>query len=304
MVEEVSAVLRARSGGRYVDGTVGEGGHAERILADASPDGEVLGLDWDADAIELTAKHLTQSGDRLKVRRTSFAEMGSALQEIGWSEGADGILLDLGVSTLQLGRAARGFSFSAEGPLDMRMDDRRAKTAADLVNTSGEQELADLIYTFGEEKASRRIARSIVRRRQERPFETTGDLRQAVIASGVRTRPGRDPATRTFQALRIAVNGELAELESILTDGWRLLRSGGRMAILTYHSLEDRLVKQAFRRWAARCVCPPGTPVCSCGWKPRVTVLTRKRLRATDAEVEANPRARSAGLRAVERLAS
>ena len=304
MVEEVSAVLRARSGGRYVDGTVGEGGHAERILADASPEGEVLGLDWDADAIELTRQHLSQAGERLKVRRASFAEMDSALEEVGWSDGADGILLDLGVSTLQLGRSARGFSFSADGPLDMRMDRRRNKTAADLVNTAGEQELADLIYTLGEEKASRRIARSIVRRRQERPFETTQELRQAVISAGVRSRPGRDPATRTFQALRIVVNGELAELESILSDGWRLLRSGGRMAILTYHSLEDRMVKTAFRRWAARCVCPPGTPVCGCGWKPRVTVLTRKRLRATEAEVSANPRARSAGLRAVERLAN
>jgi 16S rRNA (cytosine1402-N4)-methyltransferase len=301
MVEEVSAVLRARRGGRYVDGTVGEGGHAERILEDSRPDGEVLGLDWDEDAIARAAKHLPAT-DRLKLVRASFGETSSVLEQVGWADGADGILLDLGVSTLQLGRASRGFSFTADGPLDMRMDRRRSKTAADLVNTAAEQELADLIFNLGDERASRRIARSIVRRRQERPLETTAELRQAVIEAGVRTKTGRDPATRTFQALRIAVNGELAELESILSDGWQLLKSGGRMAILTYHSLEDRLVKTAFRRWAARCVCPPDTPICSCGWKPRVTVLTRKRLRPTDAEVSDNPRARSAGLRAVERL--
>jgi 16S rRNA (cytosine1402-N4)-methyltransferase len=304
MLEEVATVLHPRTGARYVDGTVGEGGHAERILEDSAPDGELLGLDWDEDAMASAGTHLERFGARVTLVRQSFGRMLDALDEMGWADGADGIVLDLGLSSLQLGRSERGFSFSADGPLDMRKDRRLEKSAKDLVNTAPEEELADIIFTLGEEKASRRIARAISRRRQERPLETTGELREAVLEGGVRRRPGRDPATKTFQALRIAVNGELAELESVLTEGWRCLRAGGRLAILTYHSLEDRLVKQAFRRWAARCICPPGRPICDCGWRARVTVLTRKRLRPSEAEIEQNPRARSAGLRAVERLPS
>ena len=302
MLEEVAAVLRPRTGARYVDGTVGEGGHAERILEDSSPDGELLGLDWDEDAMASAGAHLEHFGARVTLVRQSFGAMRQVLDDMGWGDGADGIVLDLGLSSLQLGRSSRGFSFSNEGPLDMRMDRRRAKSAKDLVNTAPEEELADIVFTLGEEKASRRIARAIVRRRQERPLETTAELREAVLEAGVRRRPGRDPATKTFQALRIAVNGELAELETVLAEGWRCLRVGGRLAILTYHSLEDRMVKQSFRRWAARCICPPGRPICDCGWKARVTALTRRRLRPTEAEIAQNPRARSAGLRAVERL--
>jgi 16S rRNA (cytosine1402-N4)-methyltransferase len=302
MPEEVAAVLHARAGGRYVDATVGEGGHAERILEDSAPDGELLGLDWDAEALEMSRARLARFGSRVRLVQRGFGEVGSALRDVGWGEGADGILVDLGVSTLQLGRAERGFSFAADGPLDMRMDRSRARTAADLVREMSERELADVLRTFGEEPAARRIARSIVRRRDQGPIRTTSELRQAVVEAGVRPRKGRDPATRTFQALRIAVNDELGELERMLDEGWQLLRGAGRMVILSYHSLEDRLVKQAFRRWAAKCVCPPGHPVCDCGWSPKATLLMRRRLRPSAAEVEANPRARSAGLRAVEVL--
>jgi 16S rRNA (cytosine1402-N4)-methyltransferase len=302
MLGEISETIRSHGGGRYVDATVGEGGHAERILEDSGPDGELLGMDRDADALVACRTRLARFGSRLTLVHSSFGDLRTALADNGWAEGADGILVDLGVSTLQLGRPSRGFSFAADGPLDMRMDQSDATTAADLVNGLGERELADLIFRFGEEPASRRIARQIVTRRHEHPFTTTAELRAAIVAAGVRARPGRDPATRTFQAMRIAVNAELTELERLLDHGWELMRAGGRMAVLTYHSLEDRIVKHTFRRWASRCICPPGRPVCDCGWRPRVRLLTRRRGRPSDAEVQTNPRARSAGLRAVERL--
>lgn len=303
MPEEVAEVLQVRAGGRYVDATVGEGGHARRILLDSAPDGELLALDWDEQALARSRERLAVFASRVRFVRAGFGDLSSLLAECGWGDGADGVLVDLGVSTLQLGRAERGFSFAAEGPLDMRMDRRRPTTAADLVRELSEDDLADLLFRFGEEPASRRIARAIVSRRRLRPIETTADLRAIVAAAAVRARPGRDPATRTFQALRIAVNGELAELERLLDRGWELLRHGGRLAILSYHSLEDRLVKRAFKQWAATCICPPGLPVCGCGWHPRVRPVTRGRLRPSAREIEENPRARSAGLRAVERIA-
>jgi len=302
MVDEVGEVLAARPGGRYVDATIGEGGHAERLLEDSSPDGALLGLDWDEDALGLSRKRLERFGARVTLARRPFGELRDALEDAGWGDGADGILIDLGVSTLQLGRAERGFSFAADGPLDMRMDRRRPASAADLVNELRESELADLLYELGEERASRRIARTIVARRTQKPFATTAELRAAVAASGVRGRPGHDPATRTFQALRIAVNDELGEIERVLDRGWELLRPGGRMAVLSYHSLEDRMVKQAFKRWTASCICPSERPRCDCGWSARVRSVVRRRQRPTPEEIEANPRARSAGLRAVERL--
>ena len=303
MPEEVAELLRVRSGGRYVDATVGEGGHAYRMLVDSSPDGQVLALDWDDQAIEKSRKRLEPFGGRVRFLRASFGELRRVLDEVGWSEGADGILVDLGLSTLQLGRTERGFSFSADGPLDMRMDRRRPTTAADLVRDLDERELADVIFRFGEEPASRRIARAIVAERRVRTIETTAQLREVVVRAGIRSRPGRDPATRTFQALRITVNSELAELEQLLDRGWELMREGGRLVILSYHSLEDRMVKHAFKRWASACICPPGIPACNCGWYARVRLLSRRRLRPSEEEVSANPRARSAGLRAVERLA-
>lgn len=304
MADEVLEALAVRPGGRYVDATVGEGAMSERLLEACSPDGRLLALDWDDDALALSASRLASFHDRVRLVRRPFAELREALAEEGWGDGADGIIVDLGVSTLQLGRDARGFSFQVDAPLDMRMDRRRELTAADLCNTLPERELADIIYRYGEERASRRIARVIVQRRADKPVRTTNDLREAVLAAGVRGRPGHDPATRTFQALRIAVNGELEQLETLLHRGWELLRPGGRFAFLTYHSLEDRLVKQAFTMWSASCLCPPERPVCGCGWTPKVRRITRRKRTASAQEILRNPRARSAGLRVVERLAA
>ena len=303
MPEEVAEVLSVRRGGRYVDATVGEGGHAERMLVDSAPDGELLAVDWDEQALERSRQRLERFGARVRFARSSFGELRDLLTDAGWPEGADGVLVDLGVSTLQLSLDERGFSFAADGPLDMRMDRRSSRTAADLVRELAESELADLLYRFGEEPASRRIARAIVTERRLVPIETTARLRAIVSRAGAHARPGRDPATRTFQALRIAVNGELVELERLLDEGWNLVRAGGRLAVLSYHSLEDRMVKQAFKRWAAPCICPPGLPICGCGWKARVRPVARRRLRPAAAEIAGNPRARSAGLRAVERIA-
>jgi len=304
MADEVLLALAVRPGGRYVDATVGEGGMSERLLEASSPDGRLLALDWDEEALALSACHLARFEGRVRLVRSPFAELRRVLAEVGWSEGADGIIIDLGVSTLQLGRDQRGFSFQVDAPLDMRMDQRLAQNAADLCNTLPERELADTIYQYGEERASRRIARAIVQRRGEAALATTGDLRAAVLAAGVRGRPGHDPATRTFQALRIAVNRELEQLRSLLERGWELLRPGGRMAFLTYHSLEDRLVKQAFSVWSSSCLCPPERPLCGCGWTPKVRRITRRKQTASQQELLRNPRARSAGLRVVERLAA
>ncbi|HYC55016.1 MAG TPA: 16S rRNA (cytosine(1402)-N(4))-methyltransferase RsmH, partial [Candidatus Binatia bacterium] len=240
MVDEVIEAMAVRPGGRYVDATVGEGGMSERLLEASSPDGLLVAVDWDEDALALSRARLAPFAARVQFFRDSFADMSSILSRAGWNGGADGILVDLGVSTLQLGKDVRGFSFQTDdAPLDMRMDQRGEVTAADIVNTTDEGELADVIYRYGEERASRRIARSIVTRRRTAPLATTGDLRAAVRAAGVHRKPGHDPATRTFQALRIAVNRELEQLETLLEDGWELLSPGGRLAFLTYHSLED-----------------------------------------------------------------
>jgi 16S rRNA (cytosine1402-N4)-methyltransferase len=209
------------------------------------------------------------------------------------------VLLDLGVSSLQLDDPARGFSFQAAGPLDMRMDPTSPLTAATVVNEWAERDLADAIAEFGEEPRARAVARAIVR---ARPLATTTDVARVIERVLGRPPGGTHPATRTFQAIRIAVNDELAGLDRFLADGWRALRPGGRLAILAYHSLEDRRVKAAFRRWAADCLCPPRAPICACGWSAKVRVLTRRPLRPTPEEIVRNPRARSARLRVVERL--
>ncbi|MFP6626951.1 MAG: 16S rRNA (cytosine(1402)-N(4))-methyltransferase RsmH [Deltaproteobacteria bacterium] len=303
MLEEVVEVLQVRTGGRYVDATVGEGAMAERLLEVSAPSGLLLGMDRDGEALESSARYLERFGSRATLVRTSYSRLEQTLEECGWQR-VDGIVADLGLSSLQLRRPQRGFSFATEGPLDMRMDLSLEATAADLAGSLTEGELADLIYRYGEERASRRIARSIVALRAQAPLLTTSDLRRAVLAAGLKGRPGHDPATRTFQAFRIAVNEELSELETLVEGAWRALAPGGRMAVLSYHSLEDRIVKRAFRRLASDCICPPIRVVCNCGWQARVKVVTRKKLRPSRAEVEANPRSRSAGLRVVERLAA
>jgi 16S rRNA (cytosine1402-N4)-methyltransferase len=303
MKEEVLALLRPQSGGRFVDGTLGGGGHASAILIASSPHGTLLGIDQDAAALSSAACQFSLFGERVLFRHENFSQTSALLEEIGWDD-VDGILLDLGFSSLQVEDGDRGFSFLRSGPLDMRMDRCQPLTAADIVNDASEEELKKIFREFGEEPAAGSLARAIVRARALAPIETTDDFVAAigrVLPPSFRSHI--HPATRAFQALRIAVNGELTHLASFLQDGYRLLRPGGRMVILTYHSLEDRLVKEAFRRWAATCICPPQLPVCGCTWTPQVRILTHKPLGPTREEITINPRSRSAHLRAVERLA-
>jgi 16S rRNA (cytosine1402-N4)-methyltransferase len=297
MVGEAVEWLRPRPGAHLVDATVGLGGHAAALLA-AAPDTRLLGIDRDPAALAIARERLSDAGERLVLRHAHFADLRAILSELGW-DGAHAVLLDLGVSSLQLGDPARGFSFQAEGPLDMRMDPAGELDAAEVVNEWPEEALARAIREYGEEPRARAVARAIVRRR---PFATTLDLARVVRGVLGRGRPGLDPATRTFQGLRIAVNDELAGLDRFLADGWTVLRPGGRLAVLAYHSLEDRRVKETFRRWAATCICPPRAPVCVCGWRATVRILTPRPLRPAPDEIARNPRARSARLRVVERL--
>ena len=295
LVGEVVEWLRPRPGARLVDATVGLGGHAAALLA-AAPGARLLGLDRDPAALARAAEQLP--GERVVLRQARFSQLSAVLAELEW-DGADAVLLDLGVSSLQLDDPARGFSFQADGPLDMRMDPGSGPRAAEIVNQWSEREIAHLLAELGEEPRARALARAIVR---ARPLATTGELACVVAGARRRGRPGLHPATRTFQAIRIAVNDELGELERFLADGYRVLRARGRLAVLAYHSLEDRRVKDAFRRWAADCLCPPRTPRCVCGWSAKVRLLTRRPLRPSPLEIARNPRARSARLRIVERL--
>ena len=297
LVAEVVVWLRPRPDACLVDATIGLGGHAAALLA-AAPGSKLLGIDRDPEALAAAGARLTYFGDRLVLQQGSYDALPAALAAMGWS-GADAVLLDLGVSSLQLDDPTRGFSFQAAGALDMRMDPTGGLDAAEIVNRWPEKDLALVLHEYGEEPRARAVARAIVRRR---PITTTAALADVVRGVLGRGRPGHHPATRTFQALRIAVNDELSELELFLADAWMLLRPGGRLAILAYHSLEDRRVKDTFRRWAADCLCPPRTPVCVCGWRAKVRVLTPRPLRPTAEEVARNPRARSARLRVVERL--
>jgi len=295
LVGEVVEWLRPRPGACLVDATVGLGGHAAALLA-AAPGARLLGLDRDRAALARAAERLP--GERVVLRQARFSELAAVLAELGW-DGADAVLLDLGVSSLQLDDPARGFSFRVDAPLDMRMDAGSDPSAAEIVNQWSERELARILAAYGEEPRARALARAIAR---ARPLRTTGELARVIGGVLGRGRPGLHPATRSFQAIRMAVNDELGELERFLADGYRVLRPRGRLAVLAYHSLEDRRVKDAFRRWAADCLCPPGIPRCLCGWSAKVRLLTRRPLRPSAREVARNPRARSARLRIVERL--
>jgi len=305
MLAETVELLRPRAGGHYVDGTLGGGGHAQAILEASAPDGELLALDRDEEARRRAAPRLAHFGDRVHVVAARFDELGACLERLRWS-GADGILLDLGVSSFQLDGAARGFSFTRGGPLDMRMDQRSGRPLSAWLREVDEQELVRVLRQYGEEPQARRIARAILSAQSRGELADTAAL-AALVARVVGHAAGHrhhHAATRTFQALRIAVNGELEILERFLAEAYRWLNPGGRLVVLAYHSLEDRLVKHAFRLWARSCVCPPSVPICRCGWSQKVTLLTRRPLRPSGAELEKNPRARSARLRAVERLAA
>ena len=297
MVGECLEVLGVKPGGVYLDGTVGEGGHARALLDGSAPDGVVIGIDRDPRSVEAARRRLGGYGSRAVLVHGTYADMGRIAAARG-IEAVDGILLDLGFSSRQVDMAGYGFSFQRDEPLDMRYDAAGA-TAAELLNSAGERELADLIYRYGEERRSRAIARAIV---NSRPIATTGQLAQAVMRAVGGRRGGRHPATRTFQALRIAVNGELEQLSGGLAAAIELLGPGGRLAVISYHSLEDRLVKGWVQRESAICVCPPGLPVCVCERRPTVRAVRRRAARPAAAETAANPRVRSARLRAVERV--
>ncbi|GAM09520.1 ribosomal RNA small subunit methyltransferase H [Geobacter sp. OR-1] len=302
MPDEVIRYLAPHSGGIYVDGTLGGGGHSGLILASSAPSGRLIGFDRDDEALAAAKGSLAIFGDRALLVRRNAAEIAAVMAELG-IEAIDGLLLDLGVSSHQLDSAERGFSFQQDAALDMRMDRSGAITAAELVNQAPEAELAQIIREYGEERWARQIARRIVAARLEAPLETTGQL-AGIVSRAIPRKAWEDrihPATRTFQAIRIAVNDELNSLQKCLHDTVPLLRSGGRIVVISFHSLEDRIVKQFFRDKATGCRCPKGLPVCACGGKPVLKVLTGRPVMASDGEIASNPRSRSAKLRAAEK---
>jgi 16S rRNA (cytosine1402-N4)-methyltransferase len=300
LLDEVVTGLLARPGGYFVDCTVGLGGHSAAILREISPSGRLLGIDADPDAIKRSRDTLSNYGETVTLVNDNFTNLEAICERYRFHP-VDGILFDLGVSSLQLDTAERGFSFHLDAPLDMRFNPEQGLAASDIVNRFSEQELAKLIERYGEERHSRRIARYIA---QNRPITTTGELarlaQQASVASSRRSKI--HPATRTFMALRIAVNSELQNLELALKQTTNLLRPGGRLAVISYHSLEDRIVKQFMRYAASSCVCPPETIICRCGHVPTLKLISRKVIKPTTLEIESNPRSRSARLRIAERL--
>lgn len=304
MLAEAVAGVATTPAGRYVDATVGLGGHAAAILDAAGEQSRLLGIDRDPQALEIAAQRLAAYGDRVMLVHGNFADIEQLCAAHGFNA-VDGVLLDLGVSSLQLEQPGRGFSFQRDEPLDMRMDPGEATTAAEIVNETPERELAALIWRYGEERRSRRIARAIVGRR---PLRTTGELvgaiEQAVGRGRGRGRPQQaHPATQTFQALRIAVNRELEHLDSVLVSSHGLLDgAGARLVVISFHSLEDRAVKRYFRLHASDCICPPRTPVCICDHRATLRLITRRVRRPGEAEVARNPRARSARLRIAESI--
>ena len=306
LAEEVMQMLAPRPGSLHVDGTVGGGGHTERILEAASPDGRVLGLDADPAAIARTGQRLARFGDRLVLRQANFRDLAAVAPEAGFPA-VDGVLLDLGLSSFQLADPERGFSFRADGPLDMRFDPGVGRPAAELLAKLDEAELGDIFRRYGEEPHARRIASAVVTTRSTTPVETA-EAFASLVERVVLRRPGRagriHPATRVFQALRIAVNGELDALEVALGAAVGLLRPGGRLVVLAYHSLEDRIVKRFVAAERRGCICPPSFPVCVCGRAPRLRPVGPQPAMPSETEVAANPRARSARLRTAERLAA
>ncbi len=294
----VLSALRPAPGCRLLDGTVGAGGHAWGLLEASAPDGELLGLDRDPAALRIAAERLSPFGARAHLRQATFAELRAAIEAEGWNQ-VDAVLLDLGMSSMQVDDPQRGFSFQQNGPLDMRFDPSAPETAADLVNNLQAGELADLLIRFGEEPRARRVAQAIV---AARPINTTRELAD-IVARAAGYKGGRThPATRTFQALRIAVNDELEAVEQGLEQAVSSLQPGGRLAVISFHSLEDRAVKQFMRRESTDCLCPPRQPACTCGHVASLKEINRSPIRPEDDEVRQNPRARSARLRVAERL--
>ena len=305
LYQEIINSLKPCSGGRYVDGTLGAGGHAWGILQASSPDGLLLGLDVDPLAIKLAQEHLADYGTRAIIIQSSYVMLTEQIRQLGWSS-VNGILLDLGVSSMQLDQTDRGFSFQTAAALDMRFDPRNQISAADLVNELPEKELADIIFQYGEERHARRIAKAIT---YARPIRDTLHLANVIRKTSTgrhtdnsRRRQRIHPATRTFQALRIAVNKELDALERVLPQAAAALSQGSRLAVMSFHSLEDRMVKVFIRRESRDCICPPRQPVCTCGHKATLKEINRKPIRPHEDEIKKNPRSRSARLRIAEKI--
>ncbi len=306
LVEEVMSMLRPAAGSLQIDATVGGGGHTERILEASDPDGRLLGLDADGAAIARVRERLARFGNRLVLRAANFRELGTVAPDAGF-RAVDGCLFDLGLSSFQLADTERGFGFRAGGALDMRFDTGRGAPASELLATLDADELTALFRRYGEEPFAGRIARAIVAVRSTTPVTSAEELAALAERSVPGTPRGRrrvHPATRVFQALRIAVNDELGALEAGLAAAVDVLRPGGRLVVLSYHSLEDRIVKRFIAAERRGCTCPPEQPVCVCGHEPRLRLVTRPSLTPSPAEIAANPRARSARLRAAERLAA
>lgn len=297
LYHEIIHALSPVSPGLYVDATVGAGGHARGILEACSPHGRLLGLDLDPQALALASQRLSIFGGRAVLMQESYTAILECIHRLGW-QSVQGVVIDLGVSSMQIDTPERGFSFLADGPLDMRFGPAQKRTAADLVNTLPEAELARIFWEYGEEPLARRMARAIL---AARPLNTTLQL-AAVLEQAAGGRRGRiHPATRAFQALRIAVNEELSAVEQVLPRAVQALAPGGRLAVISFHSLEDRLVKQFFRRESRDCICPPSQPVCTCNHKAVIRELTRHPVTAAEEEIAVNPRARSARLRVAEK---
>ena len=300
LYQEVLDALAPESGHDYLDGTLGAGGHAEGVLKTSAPHGRLLGLDLDPEALVIARQRLFGFEDRVIIRQASYQTAAEVLKDLGWGQ-VHGIVLDLGVSSMQIDQPGRGFSFMETGPLDMRFDQSTGASAADLVNHLKEEELADLIYQFGEERYARRIARAIV---ANRPISTTQELVARVEQAVPHYEPHLHPATRTFQALRIATNKELETLSGALPELVQCLAPGGKIAVISFHSLEDRIIKQFFKRESTDCICPPEQPVCTCDHVATLKIMNRKPIRASEKELAANPRSRSAKLRIAEKLLS
>ncbi len=304
LLDECLEALAIKPGGVYLDGTLGRAGHSLAILRRLTAGGRLIGIDRDMTAIEAARERLAEFGDRVTLVHGNFRDLGSILRDLG-AEGLDGMLFDLGVSSPQLDEPRRGFSYMHDAPLDMRMDGTAALDARQVVNTWSGEELCRILREYGEERYAARIAQAILRRRAQAPIETTGELadiiRSAMPAAALREK--QHPAKRSFQAVRIAVNGELDALPPMLEAAAEALAPGGRLAVITFHSLEDRIVKQTMRQLAVGCTCPPQFPVCVCGKKPKLKLVGRKPAAASPEELAANPRARSAKLRTAERTA-
>lgn len=302
LLNEAVDLLNIKPDGIYVDCTAGGGGHSS-LIASRLTTGHLYSFDQDGDAVKAASERLSVFGDRVTVIRENFVNAAATLREMGVT-GIDGATADLGVSSYQLDNEERGFSYMANAELDMRMDRRRELTAEIVVNTYSEEELSRILFTYGEEKFSRKIAANIVKARQSAPIKTTGELVEIIKASmpAAAKSGGHHPAKRSFQAIRIEVNSEISIIEPAIKDLASLLNVGGRLSFITFHSLEDRAVKNAFAELSSGCKCPPSFPVCVCGCKPVMKVVTKKPIIPTDEEIEINPRARSAKLRGAEKL--